>query len=192
MELPTKSLLLGEAYFQIFIVTATKHIRLLWNTSQLTLESVLVADCLMKDFMMVLRPRDPGVIISIWFFCTVCTNERMCGAILYRDKWTHNGLSGLVQDLLIKSQRNHSKSFLRMQTNNQHVEFCGKLFILTRLLWLYNGFTLGDGSIMMVRDAPTVRHFFGGDCFFLGVLISWAAWRFEPERVGLKEKHKDY
>ncbi len=45
---------------------------------------------------------------------------------------------------------------------------------------------------MMVRDAPTVRHFFGGDCFFLGVLISWAAWRFEPERVGLKEKHKDY
>ncbi len=63
---------------------------------------------------------------------------------------------------------------------------------LKRLLMLYNGFTLVDGSVMMVRDAPTVRHFFGGDCFFLGVLISWAAWRFEPERVGLKEKHKDY
>lgn len=54
-----------------------------------TLTSVLLADCLMKDFMILLRPRDPGVIISIWFFCTVCTNERMCGATLYMD--TTNG-----------------------------------------------------------------------------------------------------
>lgn len=79
--------------------------------------------------------------------------------------------------------------FYRMQTttNNHNVEFCGKLLLSTRLLWLHNGLALVVG-----QDAHTMRHFFGGDCFFFGVVLSWAAWRFEPEQLGLMEKHKDY
>lgn len=76
------------------------------------------------------------------------------------------------------------------------MDFCGKLFF-TRVKECF-GFMTGSfwwtGGIVVVRDAHTVRHFFGGECFFLGVPISWiadsAARRLEPERVGLMETQK--
>jgi len=39
--------------------------------------------CLMKDLITAVRPREFGVIISIWFFCTVWRKDRMLGLIAY-------------------------------------------------------------------------------------------------------------
>lgn len=153
VQLPTKTT-------STFIAGATQHIRLLRNTkvSLLTLTSVLVADCLMKDFMTVLRPREPGVIISIWFFCTVCMNERMCGAILYRDTTNGHRLDQRLVNQILK------KTFLRMQktTENRQVDFCRKLLFsrLKRLLWLHNGFILDDG-----------QHYCGQGCSYREALL---------------------
>ena len=55
---------------------------------QLTFASTLRGVvCLMKDFITVLRPTDAGIIISIWFFCTVWRKALMLGFMTWTMSW---------------------------------------------------------------------------------------------------------
>lgn len=56
-------------------VVALTHVKCL-RTLGSVLNGVL---CLMKDLITALRPRELGVIISIWFFCTVWRKDFMLG-----------------------------------------------------------------------------------------------------------------
>lgn len=60
------------------------------SRAQLTLGSILRGVvCLMKDLITPVRPSVFGVIMSIWFFCTVWRKDLMCGLIacIFKHAW---------------------------------------------------------------------------------------------------------